>query len=606
MGRIRKLFELINGKLPSHNSAFVKTRGIAHPLDPFLSGRLRFARRVGSPLPIWLPENQTTLSSAVSAETSRLPLSESISWIDVGSKIKLDDKVFVFVDDILDDGDTLLLSEPLITGYPSETEVRLYGHPLELNGTFSPDPDGAAIADKFVRDLDPKESCRVLADSNQSLVGEPTVDGVVLSAGDRILLTGQTDPSENGVWEVSVFDWSRPSDFLAGSSASHSHVFILEGASYASSSWVCTNEEGFDTVADSTLVTPVTGDNLTWSRFSSVTTFVVHSDHPIYPGDQINFKFFDYDVVESTPSGFHPDGRITYQITIDVGIPDELEDGRTDQLYLVANPSYESELLPLPKIPLTDSNIGPFLLDRVSGSFFNDLSVEEHDVITVHNASGSPVRRIRQGSKNEFIYNVAIPSDSFLFWDVAQGTVNYSRSRQNFVAYTDHRGQFHAHYICVPELERSPGFDGWSAQVTPEVDTWMNVHLDPNPLRAPFTTRVPGASPPPPPPRGGLFLPAGVTTTVNIDLPEGSEPVKQIHVLFDTGGTPEARVDMKGWEIRGVETAAFVSHATIARVSGRNVWASGSAFAKPYWLRLTYLQVQSDLYSRFNAGLLAT
>jgi hypothetical protein len=611
MGRVRKIFELVNGKLPSYNAGFVKMRGIAHPLDIFLSGRLRFARKVGSPLPIWLPDNQTTLATPASAHTPRLTLSDIISWIVPGSKLRVDERSFVYVDDIVDDGRSVLLTENLITSYATGTVVDLYGHPLELNGTFSPPPSTNPVSDDYVRNLDPRGSVVAVATANQALTGEPTIDDVVTSAGDRVLLTGQLDPEENGVWVVSVFTWTRPDDFVGGTSAARAQVFVSGGTVNGGTSWVCTSSDDSSTIADPTAVPAIAGNRLTWAQLSVVTTFVVHSDHPIYPGDVINYKFFEYDVVAAVASGTLPDGRRTYQITIDVGIPDTLENGRTDQLYLRAYPSYESERRPLPNIPITEANIGPFLYDRLSGSFFEDLDVEEKDIVTLYSAAGSAITSFDDG-KNTLIYNVAISPDSFLFWDLSAGKLNYSRTNNTFVAFTNDEGKFHLHFTCVPEItHNADGFEGWRVQVTPQNDCYMIVHLEPNSILTPFTTRAPGAPLPPPPPRGGLFLPAGVTTSVNIDFPQGSEPIKRIHILFDsevTPGSPQAntRIDMESWEIRGIETAAFISHATIAKVTGRNVWASGPAFAKPNWLRLTYLRVQTDLYSRFNAGLLAT
>ena len=40
----------------------------------------------------------------------------------------------------------------------------------------------------------------------------PAVDGVQLSDGDRILLTGQTDQTENGIYTVSPTGWTRATD----------------------------------------------------------------------------------------------------------------------------------------------------------------------------------------------------------------------------------------------------------------------------------------------------------------------------------------------------------------------------------------------------------
>lgn len=611
MGRIRKLFELANGKLPSYNSAFLKVRGIAHPLDVFLSGRLRFARKVGSPLPIWLPDNQTTLSSAVSPTKDRISVKDHLVWFQAGSKLLIDGRAFAYIDDILNGGSTLSLTEPLVTGYPAGTTVDLYGHPLELNGTYIPPVSPSHVPDDFVRGLEPRGSVISVADSNVVLVGEPTIDGVVTASGDRVLLTGQTDPTENGIWVVSVFSWDRPADFDGGSSGTRAQVFCTGGASYAGTSWVCTSTSGSDVISDPfALPSPIAGNPLTWAQLSTVTTFVVHSEYPIYSGDVINYKFFEYDVVESLPVSTLPDGRTTYQVTIDVGIPDTLDDGSTTQVYLRAYPAYESERRPLPNIPITENNIGPFLFDRVSGSFFEDLEVEEVDVVSLFTASGARILQQKNAGKNFLIYNVALPSDAFLFWDLDLGRLNYSRSSKTFVAFTNDDGKFHLHFDCVPEIKHTSGFEGWRVQITPQNDTYMVVQFEPNPVLAPFTTRAPGAPTPPPPPRGGVFLPAGVTSSVNIDFPEGSEDISRIHIMFDsevTPGTtnPGSRVDMESWEIRGVQTTAFISHATIAKVTGRNVWGSSSAFAKPYWLRLTYLQVQTDLYSRFNGGLLA-
>jgi len=610
MGRVRKLFELVNGKLPSYNSAFLKLRGIAHPLDTFLSGRLRFARKVGSPLPIWLPDNQTTLANSVSPTKDQINVVDFVPWFTIGTKLLIDGRAFAYVDDILNSGKTLLLTENLVTGYPAGTTVDLYGHPLELNGTYTPPASPTHVPDDFVRSLDPRGSAVAAADTNQILAGELVIDGVTTITGDRVLLTNQTDPTQNGLWVVSVFSWTRPADFSGGTSASRAQVFVTGGTTFAGTSWICTATAGSDTISNPLAIPPIVGDPLTWSQIATITTFVVHSLYPIYPGDVINYKFFEYDVAEALPVGSLPDGRTTYQVTIDVGIPDTLEDGRTDQVYLRGYPAYESERRPLPDIPLTSNNVGPFLFDRVSGPFFEDMDVEEVDVVSCFTAAGARILRQKDAGKNYLIYNVAVPSDSFLFWDLDLGRLNFSRANKTFVAFTNDDGKFHLHFNCIPEIAHVPGFQGWRVQVRPQNDTYMTVQLEPNSVLAPFTTRPPGASPPPPPPRGGVFLPGGVTTSVNIDFPEGSEDITRIHVMFDSEvvpGTfnPGSRIDMEGWEIRGLQTTAFVSHATIAKVTGRNVWASSSAFAKPYWLRLTYLEVQTDLYSRFNGGLLA-
>lgn len=39
-----------------------------------------------------------------------------------------------------------------------------------------------------------------------------TVDGVTLAAGDRVLLTAQTAPAENGIWDAAAGAWARAAD----------------------------------------------------------------------------------------------------------------------------------------------------------------------------------------------------------------------------------------------------------------------------------------------------------------------------------------------------------------------------------------------------------
>lgn len=592
MGRLREIFKIANGKLPSQNSAYVKLRGIAYPIDVFLSGSLRFARKIGSPLPIWLPDNQTTLASDASLSSDQISLSRPLSWFTLGSKVVIGENFYTFVDDILDEGLTLSLTDKTTLSYAAGSTVDLYGHPLEINGTFPYLSDLPPLPDEFVHDLVPRSSVVALADTNQVLSGEPTIDDVLAVAGDRVLLLNQADPTENGIWEVSVFGWTRPSDFSPGTHASKAHVFVLGGTVYAVSSWVCTASSSLDTIDT---------DPLTWSRFSNVTTFVVHSEYFIYPGDEINYGFSDYRVAEALDVGTTTDGRTTYQITIDLGIPATLTDGASDQVYLRAYPAYASTPRPLPKIPMTNSTIGPFLYDRVSGSFFEDLYVEEVDVVNLHSSSGDITSRTLDAGKNSLVYSIPLSSDSFLFWDKTRGSLNYSRSLQTFVAFTDTKGKFHMYFECVPKMAHTAGFEGWRVKVKPDRDVHMVVELEPNPL--------PDAIPPAT--RRGTSLTGGLETYVNIDFPEGSDPISRIHVSFDSeivsGDYHEGtRIDMGSWETRGVPSLSFISHATIAKVVGGHVWASGSAMAKPYWLRLAYLKVQSDLYARFNGGLLST
>lgn len=58
-----------------------------------------------------------------------------------------------------------------------------------------------------------KAPCVVAATTNITLSGEQTVNSVACVAGDRVLPTAQTDPTENAIWVVATGAWERASDW---------------------------------------------------------------------------------------------------------------------------------------------------------------------------------------------------------------------------------------------------------------------------------------------------------------------------------------------------------------------------------------------------------
>jgi hypothetical protein len=79
---------------------------------------------------------------------------------------------------------------------------------------------------------------RGVAITNQALTGLPTVDGVTYTAGQTLLLTGQTVGAQNGPWAVASGAWSRPSDWAAASSQKSTMWFVEEGTTYHDTKWI--------------------------------------------------------------------------------------------------------------------------------------------------------------------------------------------------------------------------------------------------------------------------------------------------------------------------------------------------------------------------------
>lgn len=121
---------------------------------------------------------------------------------------------------------------------------------VELNNqkiTGLADPVGAqdaatkAYVDATANGLDVKASVRVATTASITLSGTQTIDGVVLVAGDRVLVKDQSTGSENGIYEVASGSWARSSDAdnAPGSEVtSGMFTFVEEGSASASAGFV--------------------------------------------------------------------------------------------------------------------------------------------------------------------------------------------------------------------------------------------------------------------------------------------------------------------------------------------------------------------------------
>ena len=149
----------------------------------------------------------------------------------------------------------------------------------------STDAASKAYADAVAAGLTLKASCRLVATSNVggTYVGSPTftltevgfgaltVDSVTPSVGDRILLAGQTDKKQNGIYTVTVvgsggasYVLTRATDFdSSGEITTGSFTFITAGTSYTAA--------GFVLITPATITLDTT--DLTFTQFSQATAY---------------------------------------------------------------------------------------------------------------------------------------------------------------------------------------------------------------------------------------------------------------------------------------------------------------------------------------------
>ncbi|MEW6060351.1 MAG: hypothetical protein AB1600_00280 [Bacteroidota bacterium] len=89
-----------------------------------------------------------------------------------------------------------------------------------------------------------KQSVRVATTGNITLSGTQTIDGVALSAGDRVLVKDQTTPAQNGIYVVSAGAWSRATDADTSAEVKGGMtMWVNEGTVNGDTQWTLTTND---------------------------------------------------------------------------------------------------------------------------------------------------------------------------------------------------------------------------------------------------------------------------------------------------------------------------------------------------------------------------
>ena len=113
--------------------------------------------------------------------------------------------------------------------------------------------------DGVAQGLDIKEAVKVATTANITLSGTQTIDGVAVSADERVLVKNQSTATENGLYLCKASSWTRTDDLATGDDASSVFVFVDQGTVNSDNSFVCTTNKGSAVVGT---------NNLTFTQFS--------------------------------------------------------------------------------------------------------------------------------------------------------------------------------------------------------------------------------------------------------------------------------------------------------------------------------------------------
>lgn len=120
-----------------------------------------------------------------------------------------------------------------------------------MTSAFTSRLDGA------VTGLAIKAPVKVATTTNITLSGAQTIDGVAVTAGDRVLVKAQTTTSENGIYTAAATSWTRSADFSGERDVAQGTVVrVVSGTVHADQWWQVAT------------ASPVIGSALTFSQVS--------------------------------------------------------------------------------------------------------------------------------------------------------------------------------------------------------------------------------------------------------------------------------------------------------------------------------------------------
>jgi len=312
------------------------------------------------------------------------------------------------------------------------------------------------------------------------------------------------------------------------------------------------------------------------------TVVQIRSSYPVVSGDQIAMATAPA-LINSTVStlisgvtflGTALDGRTNYQLTLDKGISRAVIN--EENIFLRCQPGYESQTISL-AIGRPSRLNGPFVVDAISGSFFEDTEIDEYLNLQLFGSTGNPLPGYEDPvsvGKNFAVTHVSINNESMLFWDVIYGEVQFRGNK--FVAITDANGRFVLSTELVPEFP--PGVS-WNIPVQTNGAATLRFKFEPNGYQT-------------------YYLVENILARISTGIASTHQPGTRIEIVVRSQ-QPGVEVEFGNWAI--ASGIASLRYQITSTAVGNNVWESSSLIIKPYFFTLDDISARFD-FSSYNRG----
>jgi hypothetical protein len=198
----------------------------------------------------------------------------------------------------------------------------------------------------FAQNLNQKEAVKVATTGNITLSGAQTINGISITAGDRVLVKDQTNPALNGIYDAATGAWARSSDADTGAKLVGAYLIVLRGP--------VTSDRLFKQDSDDIILgtTPIVWTFIddtspvasypTDADKEMVAYVTVSPEDVVAPGItykptldgwvEVLINGIEYDLADGSKTGdlyFSADGGVTAKLIKDITSGDELHLGTT-------------------------------------------------------------------------------------------------------------------------------------------------------------------------------------------------------------------------------------------------------------------------------------
>jgi hypothetical protein len=237
------------------------------------------------------------------------------------------------------------------------------------------------------------------------------------------------------------------------------------------------------------------------------------------------------------------------------------------------------------------SDVGPCLLDSFYGSLLITNATETVMGIQTWDSFGGQANAAETGNqewekitKNHFLRERPISSDSMLFWQRITGNFQYQKAGY-FISELNDEGRFtFSTDLLVPKWPTDREY-GWVIPIVSKSAVKAIVQFEPQEQQV-------------------FEIPADTLTFIRPHVLEDTEGVPIDRLIISFIGSPNSKVEIRDWQYDGsiVNSVSYYILGTGEPYGGKR-WLAGGFCAKPLFFNLSVLKARySDGVSRYNAG----